>query len=151
MLIREARSTDCTALIELMQQLGYQISSDEIAANLHLYEKMQGFVFVVAEDEKAVAMISGVFVPLFHRHEMLFRITTLVVHEEKRGNGLGKALLQRIEELCRKKDCDYLEVTSGAHRKKDAHLFYETQGYTMYKGRRFTKRLSQQKKDQGNT
>ncbi len=145
MLIREARSTDGKALVELMRQLGYDISSDDIAANLHWYERAQGFVFVVEEDDKVSGMISGVFIPLFHRRELMFRITALCVDESKRGEGFGKALLERIEELCRKKDCHYLEVTSGAHRKSDAHPFYEGQGYKRYKGKRFTKRLPQNK------
>ena len=142
MLIRTAVLSDTNALIGLMRQLGYDIGADDVTANLHLYEKMKGFVFVAEEETSVMAFISGIFVPLFHRRELMFRITALCVDEQQRGRGTGRALVQKIEALCRKNDCTYLEVTSGAHRKKDAHLFYESLGYANYRGKRFTKRMS---------
>jgi N-acetylglutamate synthase-like GNAT family acetyltransferase len=141
MMIRHATTADITTIIELIGQLGYEINKEQVAANLHLYERLQGFVFVCEEDERVTAFASGTFIPLFHSNEMMFRITALCVEESKRGTGIGKALVARIEEVCKKKDCNYIEVTSGAQRKTDAHLFYESLGYQGYKGKRFTKRL----------
>jgi GNAT superfamily N-acetyltransferase len=141
MMIRHAAPTDASALIQLIHELGYEISKDELTANLHMYEKVQGFVFVAAEDDKVVGFISGAFIPLFHAPEPMFRITALCVQQSKRGSGIGSGLLQRIEEICKKKECNYIEVTSGPKREKDAHHFYENHGYVGYKGKRFTKRL----------
>jgi GNAT superfamily N-acetyltransferase len=141
MMIRHAAPTDATALIQLINELGYSITKDELTANLHMYEKVQGFVFVAVEDEKVVGFISGSFIPLFHSPGPMFRITALCVLASQRGSGIGSALLQRIEEICKKKECNYIEVTSGPTRQKDAHNFYENHGYTTYKGKRFTKRL----------
>src|SRR5690349_16865683 len=115
-MIRPAVNDDADALTVLMQQLGYEIRKEEVGFNLHLYEKMNGLVFVAVEDEQVVAFISGVFVPLFHVSELMFRITALCVAEHKRTMGIGRSLVNKMEELCRKKDCFYLEVTSGAHR-----------------------------------
>lgn len=140
-MIRHASTSDITSLIELIKQLGYEINKEQVAANLHLYEKLQGFVFVAEEEERVIGFASGTFVPLFHSHEMMFRITALCVHESKRGTGIGKELMLKMEEVCKKKECNYMEVTSGPQRKADAHLFYENLGYHNYKGRRFTKRL----------
>src|SRR5215212_9552282 len=144
MLIRHATTSDVGSIIELNHQLGYEINKEQVAANLHLYERLQGFVFVGEEDEKVVAFISGVFIPLFHSSEMMFRITAMCVLASQRGLGIGKAMVQKIEEICKKKDCNYIEITSGAHRKTDAHIFYESLGYKAYKGKRFTKRLDAQ-------
>lgn len=141
MLIRHALSEDIADLVELIRQLGYTLSREDMAANLHIYERMQGFAFVADEGGRAVGFVSGALLPLFHQREMMCRITALCVAEGLRGQGIGKSLLAKIEEVCRKKDCYYLEVTSGAHRKKDAHLFYESSGFETYGGRRFTKRL----------
>lgn len=141
MLIRHAGTGDTAAIVSLNKQLGYDISREDVAANLHMYERVQGFVFVAEESEKVIAFISGVFIPLFHVPELLFRITALCVDDMYREKGIGKALLQKIEAVCRKKECFYIEVTSGAHRKKDAHLFYESLEYETYKGKRFTKKL----------
>jgi N-acetylglutamate synthase-like GNAT family acetyltransferase len=141
MMIRHAGSGDSASIIGLINQLGYEISREDLSANLHMYEKVQGFVFVAEENGKVIGFVSGLFIPLFHQHELMFRITALCVDDKEREEGIGKRLLEKIEELCRKKECYYLEVTSGAQRKKEAHLFYESLGYTTYKGKRFTKRL----------
>jgi len=141
MLIRHAKTSDTVALARLLEQLGYHIGRDDVAANVHIYQKMQGYVFVVEENEKVVAFISGVFIPLFHLREMMFRITALCVDEACRSMGIGKSLIKKIEELCRKNECTSVELASGAHRKNDAHPFYEHLGFTAYKGKRFIKKL----------
>jgi|SRR4051794_3691289 N-acetylglutamate synthase-like GNAT family acetyltransferase len=141
MLIRHATGADIEAIINLVKQLGYDLSREHASANLHMYEKVQGFIFVAVKNEKVTGFISGAFIPLFHSHEMMFRITALCVDEKERGHGIGKTLVERIEEVCRKKECNYLEVTSGKHRKENAHIFYESIGYTAYKGKRFIKKL----------
>jgi len=142
MLIRHATSGDIETIIELTSQLGYTIDREGVAANLHIYEKVQGYVFVAVRNEKVIAYIAGVFMPLFHAYETMFRITALCVHEKERSRGIGKSLVEKIEDLCRKKECFYLEVTSGEKRVNEAHLFYKSLGYKSYKGKRFTKRLT---------
>ena len=72
----------------------------------------------------------------------MFRITALCVDEAYRSKGFGKKLVNAIEDWCIKKSCFYIEVTSGAHRNKDAHQFYESLHYTMYDGKRFLKRIT---------
>ena len=141
MLIRHAVSSDTEAIMELIDELGYKINRESVTANLHMYERVQGYVFVVEEGGKVIAFFSGVFIPLFHAAEIMFRITALCVHHSKRAMGVGKSMLQKAEELCKKKDCYYLEVTSGQKRNKEAHVFYESLGYESYKGKRFIKRL----------
>lgn len=141
MLIRHATSGDIETIIELTRQLGYEISREDVAANLHMYEKTQGYVFVASQNEKVIAFIAGVFIPLFHSYEMMFRITALCVDETERMRGIGKSLIQKLEELCIKKECFYMEVTSGEKRKKEAYLFYDKLGYDTYKGKRYTKKL----------
>ena len=73
----------------------------------------------------------------------MFRITALCVDENERGRGVGKRLIEKIEEICKKKECNYLEVTSGRHRKENAHIFYESVGYSAFRGKRFIIRLSE--------
>jgi GNAT superfamily N-acetyltransferase len=141
MLIRHATTADTVALAKLLEQLGYPLGRDEVAANVHIYQKMQGYVFVAEEEEKVVAFISGIFIPQFHLREMMFRITALSVDESSRTKGVGRQLVQKIEELCRKNGCGSIELTSGAQRKNDAHVFYERLGFASYKGKRFIKKL----------
>jgi GNAT superfamily N-acetyltransferase len=141
MLIRHAHSGDCDTLVELSQQLGYEISPDDVAANLYEYEKVHGFVFVTEEDGALIGFVSGTFIPLFHKREMMCRITALCVREQNRKAGIGRALLEKVEELCSNKECSYIEVTSGAHREKVAHPFYEAMGYVAYDGKRYMKTL----------
>jgi len=141
MLIRHANTADTVALGKLLEQLGYSLGRDEVAANVHIYQKMQGYIFVAEEGDKVIAFVSGVFIPLFHLREMMFRITALCVDESARSLGIGSALVKKIEELCRKNECNSIELNSGAQRKHDAHIFYENLGFISYKGKRFVKKL----------
>src|SRR6476620_4764761 len=100
MLIRHANTADTVALGKLLEQLGYSLGRDEVAANVHIYQKMQGYIFVAEEGDKVIAFVSGVFIPLFHLREMMFRITALCVDESARSLGIGSALVKKIEELC---------------------------------------------------
>src|SRR5438874_12144151 len=105
MMIRHAGSGDSASIIALINQLGYEISREDLSANLHMYEKVQGFVFVAEENGKVIGFVSGLFIPLFHKHELMFRVSALCVDENEREEGIGKRLLEKIEELCRKKEC----------------------------------------------
>ena len=53
----------------------------------------------------------------------------VVVAENCRGRGIGTALLEAADSFARSRGCGYAIVVSSGFR-KDAHRFYEKQGYT---------------------
>jgi GNAT superfamily N-acetyltransferase len=55
-------------------------------------------------------------------------LENLIVSEKARGLGIGKMLVNYIEERARERNCYYIMFTSLAKRKQ-AHRFYESIGY----------------------
>jgi GNAT superfamily N-acetyltransferase len=57
-------------------------------------------------------------------------IENVIVAGEYRGKGIGRKLLNAIEEAGRTRNCYYTMFVSGMKR-KDAHAFYESAGYDL--------------------
>ena len=54
----------------------------------------------------------------------------LVTDEARRSTGVGHALMQYMEEVCRERACDTFSLDSGAWRQQ-AHKFYFREGMTI--------------------
>jgi N-acetylglutamate synthase-like GNAT family acetyltransferase len=143
MIIRNALTNDAAVIKELIQQLGYEISTGQVEKNIGIYEQAKGHVLVMEDKNEVIGFIAGAYIPLFHQSELMFRITALCVNNANKTKGAGRQLVNAIEVACKKNQCYYVEVTSGAHRKEEAHPFYVKLGYTLYDGKRFRKVLEQ--------
>src|SRR5690349_17777424 len=65
----------------------------------------------------------------------------VVVAEAHRGHGIGRALVDAVEEEARLRGCELLFLTTS-ERRDDAHAFYEDVGLE-HTGRRYTRTLSE--------
>ena len=138
MKIRKAKPEDVNHLVSLMGELGYPVSRETIEENLSAYERTAGYEVLVAEHEDNIlGCISLHVIKLFHMEGNIGRIVALVVSRDNRGRGIGKALVQAADAFFKKMGCARAEVTSADYR-KDAHIFYESQGYVL-DARRFVK------------
>ena len=54
----------------------------------------------------------------------------LVTDEKRRSTGVGRALMQYMEGICRERACDTFSLDSGAQRQQ-AHKFYFREGMTI--------------------
>jgi len=54
----------------------------------------------------------------------------LVTDETRRSTGVGRALMQYMEAVCRERSCDTFSLDSGAQRQQ-AHKFYFREGMTI--------------------
>ena len=54
----------------------------------------------------------------------------LVTDERQRSTGVGHALMQYMERICRERGCDTFALDSGCHRQQ-AHKFYFREGMTI--------------------
>jgi GNAT superfamily N-acetyltransferase len=80
-------------------------------------------------------------VPLLHEDGAWCRVSALVVAEARRGEGVGRALMEAAEAFARDRGCGYVEVTSGdGPERAAAHRFYDALGYEEV-SRRFLKAL----------
>jgi ribosomal protein S18 acetylase RimI-like enzyme len=95
---------------------------------------------VVAEVDGEVAGLGALHVQnLVERDEQGCEVAALVVGEKFRRRGIGELLMRAIEEEAQARGGKHL-VLNTAHRRADAHAFYEALGYK-HTGRRYTKEL----------
>jgi GNAT superfamily N-acetyltransferase len=66
----------------------------------------------------------------------------LVTDAGRRSSGVGRALMQYMEKVCRERRCDTFSLDSGTHRQQ-AHKFYFREGMTITSFH-FDKKVSQQ-------
>lgn len=139
-LIRDAAPGDAPAIAELLAQLGYPAPASAVPRRLRQMLAEPGQRALVAVEGRRVVGLATVVV----RHVIVddapfARLAALVVAEDRRGAGIGRALLAAAEEHARRAGCFAIEVTSGDHR-PEAHRFYRALGFEE-RPRRFLKPL----------
>jgi GNAT superfamily N-acetyltransferase len=126
--LRDAKPGDAARLVELIHELGHEVTEKQVRKNLGALKKA-GETPIVATLEKKVIGLAGMHrMVTVHRPAPVGRIPVLVVAKEAHGLGLGRQLVEAVEQWCRKKGCKLIEVTSN-DRRADAHAFYRHMGY----------------------
>ena len=127
--IRNMLVDDAAALAGLTQQLGYPISTADMANRVELFlNHPYGKVFVAELEGRVVGYICLWIREHFHDTLRAARILALVVDAEHRRVGVGKKLIEVAEQFARNEGCVFLDLTT-AHHRTDAHTFYENIGY----------------------
>ena len=127
--IREATDSDTEAIASLLGELGYPTSAPAVAARLAAMRRDGGqWTLVAVVDGSVVAMATIVVRHVINRDEPFGRLASVVVREEWRSKGVGAALMERTEQICREHGCSAIEVTSAAYRTR-AHDFYKRLGF----------------------
>jgi ribosomal protein S18 acetylase RimI-like enzyme len=139
MKVRKALLTDAESVSKLLNQLGYEASPKLIRDKLEALKLSACDTVLLAQDgENIVGVISLHVLELFHQPGRLGRITSLVVDDDFRGQGVGAMLVCAADAFFAEQLCVRAEVTSSDHRIQ-AHAFYQQQGYVVDE-RRFVKR-----------
>jgi ribosomal protein S18 acetylase RimI-like enzyme len=113
----------------LLEQLGYRADREAVRRRLERLSIDSGTGVLVAVDgTRVVGVIAyALFASLEHERPQC-RITTLVVDERARRQGVASGLLAAVEEIARRRSCRRLEVTTRPER--DAALgFYGDAGF----------------------
>ena len=141
--IRAAGMTDAADIALLLGQLGYPTDVADATRRLEEISASESDEIMVVESGREVTAVASIhFMAYFHRGELLCKITAFVVKDGYRGQGIGSALLARIEQIARDQGCQRMELTSAAGR-REAHAFYEGKGYQKA-GYKFYKPLESQ-------
>ena len=113
--IRQAERKDCTIILSFIQALAeYENMSDEVVADADLLEE---WIFDKQKAEVIFAVVDGKevgFALYFHNFSTFLGragiyLEDLFVLPEYRGNGYGKALLQRLAAIAVERGCGRLE------------------------------------------
>ena len=139
--IRDARDRDAKAIAVLLTQLGYPSDSDAVEERLDRMRVVGDRVIVAEVDGEVVGLVHLQVTPALERERPAGKLGVLVVDEEHRGQGLGRALVEAAEHEARLRGCELIYLTT-AERRDDAHAFYERLGLE-YAGRRYSRTLSE--------
>ena len=138
--IRAARPDDAQQIADLLGQLGYKSTSQQVDRRLANMTAETGQHVLVAELEGKVVGLTTLNIRHVISGDAPFaRIASVVVAESLRSRGIGGRLIDAVESIAREAGCERIEVTSGAHRPR-AHEFYLRRGYVEFP-RRFIKQL----------
>ncbi|MFH1143171.1 MAG: GNAT family N-acetyltransferase [Candidatus Eisenbacteria bacterium] len=127
MVIREAHPRDAASIAALAGQLGYRVTETEIAGRLRSGSHRRAIL--VAEDGRGEpagwAEVTGT-------HHLISgpvaELAALIVDESRRGQGIGRGLVQRALLWARHNGYPILRVRTNVLRER-AHRFYADQGF----------------------
>jgi GNAT superfamily N-acetyltransferase len=142
-MIRNLDTSHAAQLIPLLIDLGYPNQDVVSLANrIQIFvSQSRSFIYGFYEQETLVAFGSLSLIPLIHEDGYLGRVSALAVKENAQGKGIGRQLMLYMERVAVSHNCTRMELTSGAHRESQAHIFYTKIGYQKYSGARFVKSL----------
>lgn len=141
-LLRPALPEDAAALAELLGQLGYPSSEEDVRERLGRVGCSERRAVIVAELGGRVAGLSvGEIHDVLTSGEPVAKLHLLVVDEGLRGRGIGRMLLRAFEAWAREGGALRLSLTS-ATRRAEAHAFYRAAGWEET-GKRFGRVLEE--------
>ena len=126
--VREAVDQDAAAIAGLLTELGYPTTAPEVPARLHSVTEAPGCVFVAEDAGEVVGVASVTRLILLHRTAPVALLSALVVHPGRRGEGIGRALVEMTERHAAAWGCESLELTSRDDRLR-THRFYAGLGF----------------------
>jgi GNAT superfamily N-acetyltransferase len=129
-IVRAAEAGDANALAELMCQLGYETTANEMERRIvPILSNPSYATFVAARGGVICGMIGICFCHSYEHNDSGGRILALVVSETSRGHGIGRELIRAAEEWFTAHKVRRVALNTRFQR-EGAHKFYEKLGYT---------------------
>ena len=130
--IRTATLQDGIPLARLAVQLGYPSNPEQVTSRLARIQSRPDQAVFVADLDGQIAGWVHVYACPTVESELYAEIGGLVVDEQQRGRGVGKALMAQAEDWVREHGIREVRLRSNIIR-KEAHLFYAAIGYEKIK------------------
>ena len=133
LLVRQARLGDAGRLAQLSAELGYPVSPDAMEVRLRSLLARSDCTVLVAEPDpgNVVGWIHGSQQELLES-EPRCEILGLVVGADHRGKGVGRRLVESLEQWAEARELGLMAVRSNVTR-EESHPFYERLGYVRAK------------------
>ena len=131
-MIRGVQVKDAGQIRDLCRQaLGYDSTLEKVAAQIDKFNSpvSDHFCFVYEEDQTGNILgyvEAEVYESLYS--DAGLNILGLAVFPSAQGRGIGRQLMERVEDLAKSKHYAFIRLNSASHR-KEAHVFYERIGY----------------------
>lgn len=138
--IRDALPEDAGQIGVLLAELRHGYPDELVRKNVEALLGSEHDTLVVAESGDTILGMAHLHTArLIHEPERIARVAALVVKSNSRRKGIGRAIMERLEELAIQAGCAGLELTTSLGR-DEAHLFYQSLGYKEL-SKRFVKQL----------
>ena len=131
-MLRDLKATDVASICEINKEaLGYSFSTEETASQLARLSQDSHHFLLGYEDDASHELLGYVHAEVYESlySKAGFNILALAVLPQAQGQGIGKSLLQGLEEEAKRCGYEFIRLNSADHR-LDAHAFYEKVGYT---------------------
>ncbi len=123
-----------------LDQVGKDYREKMALMDLEEVNKNNGKCYIAVENDKAIGLIMGCIFPYDEKDYLDYKcpkkgeITELIVSKKARGRGIGKVLMNIMEEYFKSLGCEYILLDVFAYN-VNAIKFYEKEGYhsRMYK------------------
>ncbi|HHX12862.1 MAG TPA: GNAT family N-acetyltransferase [Clostridiales bacterium] len=127
--IRECLSSDYKDIYQLNKKaFGYEYDIEKTKSRLNeIINRETDKIYVASIDNKVVGYIHGSDYECTYS-DPLKNIMAIAVDEDYRGKGIGRTLLNAIENWAKESDCSGVRLVSGFNR-VEAHRFYLHCGY----------------------
>lgn len=140
--VRPCEPGDYHRMADLAGQLGYPCTGDQIRMRVaEMQDSNQYAVYVAQLPGGQIAGWIGAYVFRTVELDGCVETSGLIVDQQIRSRGIGKGLLDAVEEWARCRGCSVISVRSNIKRDR-AHQFYTNNGYEHVKTQKeFRKRL----------
>jgi GNAT superfamily N-acetyltransferase len=130
-IVRMAEYEDTQAMLPLLAQLGYPATLAECEKRFQAFSSVTGHGIGVATlSNKIIGWVAWSASPVFISDQIRIRIEGLVIDENYRGQGVGKQLMQFVEDFAQQWRPVMIELTSNLRRAQEGtHAFYQSIGY----------------------
>ncbi len=128
---------DSFKLVKLLHQLGYKVDTNDIETNVSEIRERQGEVFVAKIADELIGCVNAI-IDVRLAAGKTGEIVTLVVLEQYRGMGVGKALVATAEAWLAER-VTTIRVRTNSIRAK-AQQFYLAMGYQELKTQKIFKK-----------
>ena len=126
--IRSISEQDAEAINALSTQLGYTMPIEQTLANITSVLGTRGHNAFVAIFENRIIGWIGVAEALQIESAPFCEIRGLIVDERYRGQGIGKLLIEKVNQWSKETGNKALRLRCNMTR-KEAHLFYQNLGF----------------------
>ena len=131
-MLRNLLSTDVESLSQINEQaLGYSFSTEKTARQLAKLIQDSHHFFIGFEDVKSHQLLGYVHAEVYQSlySDPGFNVLALAVLPDQQGKGIGKTLLQGLEQEAKQRVYAFIRLNSADYR-IEAHAFYEHVGYS---------------------
>ena len=136
--VRDARFDEAEALARLCTQLGYPADAADMPGRLErLRADRNARAFVALIVGQVVGLATVHLRDVMNHSAPIAQLTLLVVDEQARLQGIGRALVEHGEAWAQERGARRMTVTTALDR-AGAHAFYERVGYS-HTGRRYAR------------